>query len=100
MESPSECPWRTTGTWRTLLGHLHPRSDMANGTIFLDLVHPSWMVKPATGFHHGIPPSARRDAALHEVAARDQVQWDDKRNTCPKIDTQCVWPETGWPHVE
>ena len=100
MECLPECPSQTTGTWRTLLGHLRPCSDMANGAILLNLVHPSWIAKPATGSHHGIPPSARRDAAVHEIAARVQVQWDDKKNTCTNIDTQCVWPETIWSHVE
>ena len=81
MEGPPECPWRTTGTWCTLLGHLRPCSDMANSAILLNLVHPSWMAKPATGFHHGIPPSAHRDATLHEIAARVQAQWDDKKTS-------------------
>ena len=28
MESRSQCPWRTTSTWRSLLGHLRPSSDI------------------------------------------------------------------------
>ena len=84
----------------TLLGHLRPRSDMANSTLFLDPVHPSGMAKSPTGFHHHIPSSARRDATLYAVAARVPMQWDDKKNTRPKINMQHVWAETGWLHME
>ena len=37
MEGPPECPWQTAGTWCALLGHLCPRSDIANGMLFLTL---------------------------------------------------------------
>ena len=37
MEGPPEYPWRTTGTWHTLLGHLRPCSDIAKGAILLIL---------------------------------------------------------------
>ena len=73
---------------------------MANSVLLLNLVQSSWMAKPATGFHHGMPPSTRRDAALHEVAARVQAQRDDKKNTHTKTDMQCVGPETSWSCVE
>ena len=100
VEGMPECPWRTTGTCHTLLGHLRPSSDMANGTLFLDSLHPPGMAKSPTGFRHGIPSSARRDAALYAVAARVPAQWDDKKNTCTKTHMQRVWAETGWPHLE
>ena len=43
---------------------------MADSTPVLDSRPPPSMAKSPTGFHHGIPSSASRDAALHVVAAR------------------------------
>ena len=100
MEGTTECPWWTTGAWRTLLGHLCPSSDMANGTPFLDSLHPTGMAKSPTGFRHGIPTSASRDATLYAVAARVPTPRDDKKNTRPKINMQRVRAETGWLHLE
>ena len=51
----------------------------------LDSIHPLKMAKSPTGFHHGIPSSASRDAALHAVAARVPMPWDDTKNTRPKL---------------
>ena len=100
MEGTTECPWWTTGAWHTLLGHLCPSSDMANGTLCLNSLHPPGMAKSPTGFRHGIPTSAHRDATLYAVAARIPMPWDDKKNTCLKTNTQCGQAETGWPHLE
>ena len=59
VEDPPKCPWRTTGKWCPLLGYLFPCHDMANGKIFLDLIHPSRMSKPPTGFRYGSPTRTR-----------------------------------------
>ena len=82
------------------LGHLCPCSDMANGEVSLDPVHPSRMAKLPTRFHHGVPTSACRNATLHAVATGLQVQRDDEKNAYCQVDMQCVWPETGWPRME
>ena len=92
----SECPWRTTGAWRALLGHLRPTSDLADSMPVPDYLHPPRMAKSPTGLRNGIPSSASRDAALHAVAARVPMPRDDKKNTRPKTYTQHVRAETGW----
>ena len=73
---------------------------MADSPPVSDSLPPPWMAKSSTRFRHGIPPSANRDATVHVVAARIPMQWDDKKNTCPKTNAQCVWAETGWPCLE
>ena len=82
------------------MGHLRPSSDMANGAPFLDSLHPPRLAKSPTGFRHGIPSSACRDASLYAVTTRVPMPWDDKKNTCPKINMQHVWAETGRPRLE
>ena len=41
VESAPQCPRGTTRTWCPLLGYLCPGSDMANGEVLSDPVHPS-----------------------------------------------------------
>ena len=86
MESLSQCPWRTTSTWCSLLGHLCPSSNMANSEGFLDPVPDTGMAKPPTRFCHGVPTSAHRNAAVHVFATRIQMLQNDKENACTQVD--------------
>ena len=100
VESLPQCSWWTTRTWHSLLGYLHPSSDMANGAVLYDTVHPSMMAQLPTRLRQGVPTSTRRDAALHAATTRLQAQQDDEEDTRSQADTQCVWPRTSWPGLE
>ena len=86
VESPPQHSRWTTRTWCSLLGYLCPHSDMANGMVLYDPVHPSRMAQPTTQFCHGIPTSACQDAALHAATTRLQAQWHDEEDTCSQAD--------------
>ena len=58
MESAPQCPWGTTRTWCSLLQHLCPGSDMANGETLPDPVHPPGMAQSPTRFCHCLSASA------------------------------------------
>ena len=100
VEGAPQCPWRATGTRHALLGHLCPGGYLADSPPVSDSFHPPWMAKLSTRFHHGIPPSASRDATIYAVAAGIPTSWNDKKNTCSETHTQRVWAETGWPCLE
>ena len=100
MECPPQCTRRTTRTWCSLLGYLHPSSDMANGAVLSDSVHPSGMAQPTARLCHGVPASTHRDAPLHAATTRLQAQRDDEEDTHLQAPTQRVWSETSWLSLE
>ena len=83
VEGAPQRPWRATRTWCTLLGHLRPGGDLANGPSVPDPLPPTGLAEPATRFRYGLPPSTSGDAALHAVAAGIPTMRNDKENTCP-----------------
>ena len=95
MESMAKCPWGTARTWCSLLGHLCPSSDMANGEVFPNPVHPSGMAQSPTQFCHGISASTGRDATLHAPTKRVQKKRDELKVPHPQVNMQCLWPEAS-----
>ena len=100
MESMAKCPWGTTRTQCSLLGHLCPHSDMANSEVLPNPVHPPGMAQLPTRFCHGISASAGRNATLHALTTGLQVKRDDQKVTCSQVNMQCLWPEASWPGLE
>ena len=54
----------------------------------------------ATGFCHGVPASACRDAPLLALAPRIQTKGHDPKIPCAQAQTQCVWAEASRKSVE
>ena len=100
MESAAKCPWGTTRTWCSLLGHLCPGGDMANSEVLPNPVPPPGMAQSPTGFCHGVSASASRNAALHALSTRLQVERDDQKVPCSQTHMQHLWPEASWPGLE
>ena len=100
MEGMPQCPWRTTRTWCSLLGHLCPGGDMANGEILPNPVHPPRLAQSPTRFCHGVSASTGRNATLHVITPGLQAKWNDKKDPCSQVDMQCLWLETSWQGLE
>ena len=73
VESMAKCPQGTTRTLCSLLGHLCPGSNMANGEVLPNPVHPPGMAQSPTGFCHGVSASTGQNAALHALTTRLQA---------------------------
>ena len=69
VESTSERARGTTGARCPLLGHLRPRSYVADRPPFPHSFDPAWMAKPSTRLRHGLSTGPSRDASLHEASA-------------------------------
>ena len=95
MEGPAQRPWRPRSPWCTLLGHLRPSSDMANGATLLDPVTHTWMEEPPTRLCYGLSSGPCRNAAIHAVAPRIQARRDHTQNTFPQIGAQRLWAKAG-----
>ena len=100
MEGQLERPWRTTRTWRSLLGHLCPSSDLANCTPLPYPFHSAWLAKSPTRLRDGLSSGPSRNASLYEAAARLQAQRDHKEDARTQTPTQCIWPKTSRTSVE
>ena len=100
VEGLLECPWRATRTWRSLLGHLRPSSDMANRTPLPYPFHSAWLAKSPTRLRDGLSSGPSRNASLHEATTRIQTQWDYKEDTRSETTTQHIWPKTSRTSVE
>ena len=100
MESTPKCAHWSTRTWRALLGHLRPGSDMANRQTLPNLVHPPRVVQLAIGFCHGVPTSASRNAPLPTIATRVQKKMYDVKIPRAQTKMQCVWAKAIWEGME